>query len=75
MTDDRRTRRVSVQQAWDEHNLSQLVYFRSLPLRTKLEAVQGMVDVLRRFQEMRDRGEFKPASGVTREPHAEGRGD
>ena len=68
MTHDRQVRPEPEQQAWDEHNRSQLRYFRSLPLRTKLEAVQGMADVLRRFQEMRDRGEFAPASGVAREP-------
>jgi hypothetical protein len=44
--------------AWLEHNLSQLRYFRSLSLRTKLEAVQGMADVIRRFSEMRKQGRF-----------------
>jgi hypothetical protein len=44
--------------AWREHNLSQLRYFRSLSLRTKLEAVQGMADVIRRFSEMRKQGRF-----------------
>ena len=56
MTNDHPSRRDSVKDAWDEHNLSQLRYFRSLPLRTKLEAVQGMADVLRRFEEMRAKG-------------------
>lgn len=45
--------------AWREHNLSQLRYFRSLSLRTRLEAVQGMADVIRRFQEMRKQGRFR----------------
>lgn len=64
MTNDRASRRDPAKDAWDEHNLSQLKYFRSLPLRTKLEAVQGMADVLRRFEEMRAKGEFvSPASG------------
>jgi len=44
--------------AWLEHNISQLRYFRSLSLRTKLEAVQGMADVIRRFREMRSKGQF-----------------
>ena len=44
--------------AWREHNLSQLRYFRSLSLRAKLEAVQGMADVIRRFREMRAQGKF-----------------
>lgn len=51
------------QTAWAEHNLSQLRYFRSLSLRTKLEAVQGMADVIRRFNEMRKRGEFTSTQG------------
>jgi hypothetical protein len=45
--------------AWREHNLSQLRYFRSLSLRNRLEAVQGMADVIRRFEEMRRNGEFR----------------
>ena len=44
--------------AWREHNLSQLRYFRSLTLRSKLEAVQGMADVIRRFGEMKEKGLF-----------------
>ena len=43
----------SVKQAWREHNLEHFRYFRSLNLRTKLEAIQGMADVVRRFQELR----------------------
>jgi len=51
--------------AWKNHNLSQLEYFRSLTLREKLEAMQGMADVARRLLEMRRRGELKtsPESG------------
>jgi hypothetical protein len=45
--------------AWREHNLSQLLYFRSLSLRSRLEAVQGMADVIRRFEEMRIDGRFR----------------
>lgn len=44
--------------AWAAHNLSQLRYFRSLSLRAKLEAVEGMADVVRRFQELRRQGRF-----------------
>ncbi len=44
--------------AWEEHNLSQLRYFRSLSLRSKLEAVQGMADVMRHFAVMREQGRF-----------------
>lgn len=50
--------------AWREHNLSQLRHFRSLSLRTKLEAVQGMADVIRRFREMRKLGLFVPGAKV-----------
>jgi hypothetical protein len=46
-------------QAWREHNLAQLRYFRSLSLRARLEAVQGMADVIRRFEEMRRQGKFR----------------
>ena len=44
--------------AWMKHNLSQLRYFRSLSLRAKLESVQGMADVMRRFRQMRAEGRF-----------------
>jgi len=47
--------------AWREHNLSQLRHFVSLTLRQKMEAVEGMADVVRRFTEMRERGQFTPA--------------
>jgi hypothetical protein len=45
--------------AWREHNLSQLRHFRSLSLRARMEAVQGMADVIRRFEEMRRQGKFR----------------
>ena len=48
--------------AWEEHSMSQLLYFRSLSLREKMEAVQGMADVVRRFEEMRAKGEFVSGS-------------
>ncbi len=44
---------------WEAHHLAQLRYFRSLTLRQKLEAVEGMADVVRRFQQMRAEGRFK----------------
>ena len=47
---------------WDEHRISQLRQFRALPLRAKLEAVQGMADVIRRFQQMRLDGAFRSAA-------------
>jgi len=45
--------------AWNAHNLSQLRYFSSLSLRTKLEAVQGMADTIRHFNLMRAQGKFR----------------
>lgn len=45
--------------AWTEHNLSQLRYFRSLSLREKLQAVEGMADTARHFQKLRSEGKFK----------------
>lgn len=62
MTNDWHSRPKSVQQGWDEHNLSQLRYSRSLTLREKLQAVEGMADVVRRFQQIRAQGGFKAAS-------------
>jgi len=61
MTDPQWPKPGAVTAAWREHNLSQLRYFRSLSLRTKLEAVQGMADVIRRFGEMRKQGRFTKA--------------
>lgn len=62
MTDSRPMPHQENQRAWEEHNLSQLEYFRSLTLREKLEAVEGMADVVRRLQEMRARGELTIAA-------------
>jgi hypothetical protein len=45
--------------AWREHNLAQLRYFRSLSLRARMQAVQGMADVIRRFEELRRQGKFR----------------
>jgi hypothetical protein len=45
--------------AWREHELSQLRHFRSLSLRSRLEAVQGMADVVRRLEEMRRDGKLR----------------
>ena len=48
---DSSTKRVA--QSWRAHNLSQLLYFRSLSLREKLEAVEGMAEVVRLLERMR----------------------
>ena len=62
MDDDQWPKPVDESAAWREHQLSQLRYFRSLSLRSKLEAVQGMADVIRRFRDMRKTGQFVSAS-------------
>lgn len=46
--------------AWREHNIAQLQYFSSLSLRAKLQAVEGMADVIRRLDQMRRDGKLKP---------------
>jgi len=63
MADERPAPREPERDPWEEHNRSQLRYFRSLSLREKMRAVEGMADVLRRFEEMRARGEFTYTSG------------
>ena len=66
MSDDAWSKPPDESAAWREHNLSQLRHFRSLSLRTKLEAVQGMADVIRRFREMRKQGLFVSGVRATR---------
>lgn len=46
---------------WREHEISQLRRFSAFSLREKMEAVQGMADVVRRFQQMRREGAFHTA--------------
>lgn len=45
--------------AWQDHALEQMLRFRSLSLRSKMEAVEGMANLLRRFEQMRESGAFK----------------
>lgn len=61
----------SAADAWKRHSLSQLHYFRSLSLRQRMEAVEGMADVVRHFKRMRARGAFHPASHTApkQKPH------
>jgi hypothetical protein len=47
--------------AWAAHNRSQLRYFRSLSLRRRMEAVEGMADLVRHFERMRAAGAFRPS--------------
>jgi hypothetical protein len=46
--------RARAEEAWRAHNLSQLLYFRSLSLREKLEAIEGMAEIVRHLDRMRD---------------------
>ena len=48
----------SAADAWERHNRSQLRYFRSLSVRQKMEAVEGMADLVRHFERMRAVGAF-----------------
>jgi len=68
MTDDRKHRPGSGAEGWEKHNLSQLRHFRSLTLRQKMEAVEGMADVVRRFEEMRRKGGFTTAARKAEPP-------
>ena len=60
----------SPEHGWDEHNLSQLRYFRSLSLREKLQAVVGMADIVRHLRQIRAQGGFKPTPRQAEEPGA-----
>ena len=59
----------STEHGWDEHNLSQLRYFRSLILREKLQAVVGMADVVRHLRQIRAQGGSKAGSQQADESH------
>jgi hypothetical protein len=68
MASDDTVKPRSPEDAWRDHNLSQLRYFRSLSLREKFEAVEGMADIVRHLERMRARGAFGPAAPEAREP-------
>jgi len=53
---------MSDSDGWRAHELSQLRRFRALSLRQKLEAVEGMADVVRRLDQMRREGKFRSGS-------------
>lgn len=54
--------------AWQSHNLAQLHYFRSLNLRQKMEAVESMDNLFRRFQQARKAGAFFSSAQVRVSP-------
>lgn len=45
--------------AWREHNLSQLRYFRSLSFREKLQSLEGMAEMVRLLEAARARDRQK----------------
>lgn len=55
---------------WEGSRRAQLRHALTLTLRERLEAAEGLADITRRFQEMREHGEFAPASSVAREPRS-----
>lgn len=56
---------------WEGNRRAQLRRALEFSLRERLQAVEDMADVARRFEEMRERGEFAPASPSAREPRPE----
>jgi hypothetical protein len=50
-----------VADGWTRHERSQGLYFKSLSLREKMEAVEAMADLVRHFEKMRAEGAFRPA--------------
>jgi CRISPR-associated protein Csx17 len=48
---------------WEGSRRAQLRRALELTLRERLEAVEGLADVVRRFEEMRLKGQFTSASG------------
>ncbi len=56
---------------WEGSRRAQLRHALTLTLRERLEAAEGMADIARRFEEMRERGEFTIARPDRPEPRAE----
>lgn len=56
---------------WDGSRRAQLRHALTLTVRERLEAVEGLADVGRRFQQIRARGGFKPASPEAEAAQAE----
>jgi hypothetical protein len=59
---------------WEGSRRAQLHHALTLTLRERGEAVEGMADVVRRFQEMRAQGKFKTGSGGGEASGASGTG-
>lgn len=56
---------------WEGSRRAQLRHALTLTLRERLEAAQGLADVARRFQEMRERGQFTTAHPDAAKPQAQ----
>jgi len=56
---------------WEGSRRAQLRHALGLTLRERLEAAQGLADVARRFQEMRERGQFVTVRSDPAKPQAE----
>lgn len=56
------------QRAWEEHARSQMRYFLSLRLRERMQAVEDMAEVVRRFEAIREAGGFRSPSDSGDEP-------
>lgn len=52
----------ALRRAWQRHNHEHFLYFRGLSLYTKLEAVEGMADMVRRFEALQARRKTRPPS-------------
>ena len=59
MTNERKPQAATPPDPWQQHQLSQLRYFRSLTLRQKFEVVEGMADVVHKLESMRKQGQMK----------------
>ncbi len=71
MSDEAKSKEAA---AWHAHNVEQLLYFRSLSLREKFEAVEGMADVVRLIDRMRESeraGAAPRTSGPSSQPLSE----
>ncbi|RKZ43973.1 MAG: hypothetical protein DRQ48_10325 [Gammaproteobacteria bacterium] len=52
MSSKSKTSEKSIKLSWHKHNLENFEYFRSLDIRTKFSAIEGMADTMRRFQKL-----------------------
>lgn len=53
---------------WEGNRRAQLRRALDLTVRERLQAIEDMGDIARRFAEMRDREEFHSSFGLAREP-------